>query len=89
MITLSNNTVSAMAAANTTIGTLALLDSSGTARKANWELTPGAADYFMTSDSSLQTVSASIPAGLYAIRVRANAQLVRLKEKARFVIQVS
>ena len=89
MINLSNNTVSKTAAANTTIGTLALVDSSGIAHNANWGLTPAAADYFLTSGSALLTASASIPAGFYAIHVRANAQLVSLKEKAWFVIQVS
>jgi len=89
MIMLSNNTVSAMAPANATIGTMLLVDSSGTAQKANWGLTPGAADYFLTSGNVLATALASIPAGLYAIHVRANAQLVPLKEKAWFVIQVS
>jgi len=86
---LSNTTISAMAAANATIGTLSLIDSSGTAQKANWALTPGAADYFLTSGNGLLTARASIPAGLYAIHVRANAQVVPLKEKAWFVIQVS
>jgi predicted TIM-barrel enzyme len=89
MIMLSNNTISAMAAANATIGALSLVDSSGAAQKANWGLTPGAADYFMISGNVLATARTSIPAGFYAIHVRANAQLVPLKEKARFVIQVS
>jgi len=89
MIQLSNNTVSALAAANTTIGTLTLLDGDGTAQQANWLLTQNAAYYFTTSGSVLQTVNGPIPAGLYAITIRANAQLVRLQEKARFVIQVS
>ena len=89
MIMLSNNTISAMAAANATIGTLSLVDSSGTVQKANWGLTPGAADYFLTGGNVLATARAAIPSGLYAIHVRANAQLVPLKEKAWFVIQVS
>ena len=46
MISLSKNTVSATAAANTIIGTLTLLDSTGTAYNANWSLTPNAANYF-------------------------------------------
>jgi hypothetical protein len=89
MISLSNNTVSATAAANTTIGTLTLLDSTGTAQTANWSLTPIAANYFNAGGGVLKTIRASIPAGLYAIKVRANATGVALKQKVRFVIQVS
>jgi hypothetical protein len=89
MIVLSKNTVSATAAANTTIGTLTLLDSTGAAYNANWSLTPSAANYFNAGGAVLQTLRASIPAGLYAIKVRANATGVALKQKARFVIQVS
>jgi hypothetical protein len=89
MITLSKNTVSKTAAANTTIGTLTLLDATRTARIANWSLTPSAASYFNAGSGVLTTLSASIPAGLYAIKVRANAYNVDLKQKARFVIQVS
>jgi len=89
MIVLSKNTVSATAAANTTIGTLTLLDNSGTARSANWSLTPEAANYFVPSGGVLSTIRASIPAGFYTIKVRANATNVALKEKARFIIQVS
>jgi hypothetical protein len=89
MIILSKNTVSATAAANTTIGTLTLLDSSRTARSANWSLTPEAANYFVAAGGVLSTIRVSIPAGFYAIKVRANAMNVALKEKAPFVIQVS
>ena len=89
MISLSKNTVSATAAANTIIGTLTLLDSTGTAYNANWSLTPSAANYFNAGGGVLQTLRASIPAGLYAIKVRANATAVALKQKARFVIQIS
>jgi hypothetical protein len=89
MISLSKNTVSATAAANTIIGTLTLLDSTGTAYNANWSLTPNAANYFNAGGGVLQTLRASIPAGFYAIKVRANATAVNLKQKARFVIQVS
>jgi len=89
MIMLSNNTISAMAAANATIGTLSLVDSSGTVQKANWGLTPGAADYFLTAGNVLATARASIPAGFYPIHVRANTQLLPLKEKLWFVIHVS
>ena len=89
MIVLSKNTVSATAAANTTIGTLTLLDNSGTARSANWSLTPEAAGYFNVGGAVISTLRASIPAGFYAIKVRANATNVDLKEKARFIIQVS
>ena len=60
MIMLSNNTISATAAANATIGNLSLVDSSGTAQKANWGLTPGAADCFLTSGNVLATARASI-----------------------------
>jgi hypothetical protein len=88
MISLSKNTVSATAPANTTIGTL-ILDSTGAAYNANWSLTPSAANYFNAGGAVLQTLRASIPAGLYAIKVRANATGVALKQKARFVIQVS
>jgi hypothetical protein len=52
-------------------------------------LTPNAASYFNAAGGSLTTISASIPAGFYAIKVRANAYNVDLKQKARFVIQVS
>jgi hypothetical protein len=48
MISLSKNTVSAPAAANTVIGAMSLLDSSGTTRIANWSLTSSAANYFLT-----------------------------------------
>jgi hypothetical protein len=89
MITLSAITVSATAAANTTIGTLSLVDSSGAVQKANWGLTPGAADYFLTAGNVLATARASIPAGFYPIHVRANTQLLPLKEKVWFVIHVS
>ena len=89
MITLSNNTVSATAAANTTVGTLTLLDGSRTARTANWSLTPEAASYFNAGGAVISTLRKSIPAGFYAIKVRANATTVNLKEKARFIIQVS
>jgi hypothetical protein len=89
MIKLSNITVSAAAAVNTTVGTLTLLDSTGTARNANWSLTPSAANYFIVAGGVLSTLRASIPAGFYAIKVRANATSVALKAKARFVIQVS
>jgi hypothetical protein len=89
MIVLSKNTVSATAAANTTIGTLTLLDNSGTARSANWSLTPDAAGYFNAGGAVISTLRASIPAGFYFIKVRANATNVNLKEKARFIIQVS
>jgi hypothetical protein len=89
MIKLSNSTVSAAAAVNTTVGTLTLLDSTGTARNANWSLTPSAANYFTVAGGVLSTLRASIPAGFYAIKVRANATSVALKAKARFVIQVS
>ena len=89
MISLSKNTVSATAAANTTVGTLTLFDSTGAARQANWSLTPEAANYFVPSGGVLSTLRASIPAGFYFIKVRANAMNVALKEKARFVIQVS
>lgn len=88
MITLSKNTVSATAAANTAIGTLALLDSNRVNQIANWSLTPGAASYFATQGSSLITIHNLIPAGFYAVKVRANAQNVNLRQKARFVIQV-
>jgi hypothetical protein len=89
MIFLSKNTVSATAAANTTIGTLTLLDSTGAARSANWSLTPSAANYFNANAGVLSTLRASIPAGFYAIKVRANGYSVALKDKGRFVIQVS
>jgi hypothetical protein len=89
MIALSNNTVSKTAAANTVVGTMSLLDSTGTARTANWSLTPNAANYFLTAGNNLETARASIPAGLYSVHVRANAQFVDLKQKAWFVIQVS
>jgi len=89
MISLSNNTVSAAAAANTTVGTLTLLDSTGAARTANWSLAPCAAGYFNTAGAVISTLRASIPAGFYPIQVRANATNVDLKEKARFIIQVS
>jgi len=89
MIILSNNSVSATAAASTIVGTLSLADSSGNVQIADWSMTPSAADYFVTSGNSLLTARASIPAGFYGIHVRGNAQLVSLKEKAWFVIQVS
>ena len=89
MISLSKNTVSAAAAANTTVGTLTLLDSTGAARTANWSLAPCAAGYFNVAGAVISTLRASIPAGLYPIQVRANATNVDLKEKARFIIQVS
>jgi hypothetical protein len=89
MIVLSNNTVSATADANTTIGILSLADSTGARQVADWALAPSAADYFITSGSALLTARASIPAGFYSVRVRGNAQLVSLKEKAWLVIQVS
>jgi hypothetical protein len=89
MISLSKNTVSATAAANTTVGTLTLLDSAGLAHPANWSLTPCAAGYFNAGGAVVSTLRASIPAGFYAIQVRANATGVDLKEKARFIIQVS
>ena len=60
MIMLSNNTISATAVANGTIGTLSLVDSSGTVQKANWGLTAGAADCFLTSGNVLATARASI-----------------------------
>jgi hypothetical protein len=63
MIVLSNKTVSATAAANTTIGTLTLLDSTGAACNANWSLTPSASNYFKADAGVLSTLSASIPAG--------------------------
>ena len=81
MIILSKNTVSATAAANTTIGTLTLLDSSRTARSANWSLTPSAANYFIVAGGVLSTLRASIPAGFYAIKVRANATFRCFKSK--------
>jgi hypothetical protein len=89
MISLSKNTVSATAATNTTVGTLSLLDSTGAAYNANWSLTPGAASYFNAGGAVITTLRASIPAGFYAIKVRANATNADLKEKARFIIQVS
>jgi hypothetical protein len=89
MIKLSNNNVSVVAAVNTTVGTFTLLDSTGTARNANWSLTPSAASYFIVAGGVLSTLRASIPAGFYAIKVRANATSVALKAKARFAIQVS
>jgi len=89
MISLSTNTVSKIAPARTAIGLLTLLDSSGTSQTANWSLTPSAADYFLTSGSVLFTARGAIPAGLYAIHVRANAQAIPLREKTWFVIQVS
>ena len=89
MISLSKNTVSATAAANTTVGTLTLLYGSRTARTANWSLAPCAAGYFNTAGAVISTLRASIPAGFYPIQVRANATNVDLKEKARFIIQVS
>jgi hypothetical protein len=55
---------------------------------ANWSLTPGAARYFATQGSSLITIHNLIPAGFNAVKVRANAQNVNLRQKARFVIQV-
>jgi len=88
MINLSQITVSHTAPANTAIGTLQLLDANGVNQIANWALTPVSANYFATQGASLITVRASIPAGFYAVKVRANAQHVILKEKARFVIQV-
>jgi hypothetical protein len=89
MISLSKNTVSATAAANTTVGTLTLMDSTGAAHTANWSLTPGAANYFNAGGAVISTLRASIPVGFYAIKVRANATTVDLKQKARFIIQVS
>jgi FlaG/FlaF family flagellin (archaellin) len=88
MISLSKMTVSATAAANTAIGTLALLDDNGVNQIANWSQTPSSAGYFATLGASIITVRASIPAGFYAVTVRANAQHVSLREKVRFVIQV-
>ena len=89
MISLSQNTVSKTAPASTVIGLLTLLDSSGTPQAANWSLTPSAADYFRTSGNGLVTARGSIPAGLYSVHVRANAQAIPLKEKTWFVVQVS
>jgi hypothetical protein len=89
MISLSKNAVSATAAANTTVGTLTLLDSTGAAHTANWSLTPEAAGYFNAGGAVISTLRKSIPAGFYPIKVRANATTVNLKEKAWFIIQVS
>jgi len=89
MISLSKNTVSQTAPTRTVIGLLTLLDNSGTPQTANWSLTRSAAGYFLTSGNSLFTARGAIPAGLYSIHVRANAQAVSLKEKTWFVLQVS
>jgi hypothetical protein len=88
MINLSKNTVSTTAQSNTTVGTLELLDANGVNQIANWALTPVSANYFATQGASLITVRASIPASYCAAKVRANAQHVKLKERASFVIQV-
>jgi hypothetical protein len=88
MISLSQITVSGTAPANTTIGTLSLLDYTGTSRLASWALTEGSAGNFGISGANLVTQRASIPAGFYGVKVRGNAENVALKEKARFVIQV-
>ena len=58
-------TVSKTAPAGTVVGTLTMLDETGTARKANYVLTEDAAGFFAISGASIVTLKTPIAAGFY------------------------
>jgi hypothetical protein len=88
-LSIDNLTVSTKAAANTTIGTLTLTDSGGTARQTNYALTENSAGFFGISGSKLVALRAQIPTGYYFIDLYYNAEYVPLSGEASFLITVT
>jgi hypothetical protein len=89
MISIDNLTISTKAASGATVGTLTMTDSGGVARKANWMLTEGSAGFFAFSGPALITLRASIPHGLYFVKICGNAEYVPLSDEASFAITVT
>lgn len=89
MISMDNIAISTKAASGATVGTLTMTDSGGVARKANWMLTEGAAGFFAISGAALVTLRASIPPGVYSVKICGNAQFVALSDDATFIITVT
>jgi hypothetical protein len=89
MIALDNLTVSTQAAAGTTVGTLTLLNESLTAIAANFQLTKNSAGFFATSGNQIVTLSSALPAGNYAVVVRAVGTNTWWSEEGSYVITVT
>jgi hypothetical protein len=88
-ISIDNLAVSTKAAANTTIGTLTVIDSGGTVRQSNFALTENSAGFFGISGTKLITLGTPIPTGNYCVSVYFNAEYVPLCGDATFVIAVT
>jgi len=81
-VSISNSSISTKAAVGSTIGVLTFSDATGTAQKSEFGLTKN-------SGNNLVTGRASIPVGIYSVRVRAVATNAALKGNADFVIAVT
>ena len=88
-ISIDNLTISTKAAANTTIGTLAVTDSGGSARQSNFILTEDSAGFFGISGSKLITLRTPILPGYYCVEVSFNAEYIPLSGDSSFVITVT
>jgi len=88
-ISVDHLSFSTKVASGATVATLTLTDSGGTARKANWILTPSSAGFFAISGAAIVTLRAGIPPGNYAIVVCGSAQFVVLEDQAAFVLTVT
>jgi hypothetical protein len=88
-VSISNSSISTKAAVGSTIGVLTFSDATGTAQKSEFGLTKNSAGFFTVSGNNLVTGRASIPVGIYSVRVRAVATNAALKGNADFVIAVT
>jgi hypothetical protein len=90
MIGINNLTISTKAAAGSVVGTLSLYSATlGVMPNVNFILTKNAAGFFGISGSNVVTMNASIPPGLYSVRVRAVATKLWMDDDARFTITVT
>ena len=88
-ISISNSSISTKAAVGSTIGVLTFSDATGSSQKSEFGLTKNSAGFFAVSGNNLVTGRASIPVGIYSVRIRAVATNAALKGNADFVIAVT
>jgi hypothetical protein len=88
-ISITNLSISTKAAMGATVGTLNLIDETGTSRQANFILTEASAGFFTISGNKLVTGRNGIAPGNYSVKIKGNGQYVRLYDKAIFGIMVT